>query len=159
MGVLCVLALGLAADGCAEGSASPGAGVFFREHAAQARSATAAMRQFEAALVSLELRPTAAVAQEVALQARRAKRRVTPATEWQITESGEEENLSQAELEINEGAKGFLSVIDALRAARRAPGAHALAGYRAQIARAREQWNQGTRQLWYLAHGGSSPQV
>jgi hypothetical protein len=117
------------------------------------------MRSFERAFIRLERTPTAAVVAEVALAARRAKRLVTPATEWQVTENGEEEDLSQAELEVNEGAKAYLSVIDALRAARRPPGGPALASYRSQLARGREQWDQGARQLWYLAHRGAPPAV
>jgi hypothetical protein len=76
-----------------------------------------------------------------------------------VTENGEEEDLGQAELEINGGAIAFLGVIDALRAARRVPTAAAIAGYHARIGRAREQWNEGTRQLWYLTHRANPPSV
>jgi hypothetical protein len=117
------------------------------------------MRTFETALARLEQQPTAPVLAETALAARRAKRRVAPATEWEITENGEEEDLGQSEIEINEGAGAFLSVINALRAAQRVPSREAIAGYRARIARGREQWNEGTRQLWYLAHVADPPRV
>lgn len=151
-------AVALAATGCAATtSAEPGANSYFDEHWVQIDRAAAAARAIEAAVAAVPAAATRAQREALAVAARRARRAIAPATEWQVTESGEEEDLGQAELEVNEGAGSLLKAIAALTASARRPGE--LGYYRADLAAAREHWNQGTHELWYLAHEKGPPDV
>jgi hypothetical protein len=150
-------ALGLAA--CSTGSADPGANVFVSEHVAATQKAAATVVALERAVAGLSRTPGPAELQALDVQARRARRDIAPASEWEVTESGEEEDLSQAELELNEGADSLLGASAALRAYARSPAPQPLARYRSDLARGREHWNQGVRQLWYLAHRPRPPFV
>ncbi|HMD56476.1 MAG TPA: hypothetical protein VKG82_03285 [Solirubrobacteraceae bacterium] len=157
---LAVAILGaLAVSGCASSSAQPGADVFYREHAGEAARAAAATRTVQAAVSRLSRPPTQTQLEQLSLDARRGRRDVVPASEWSVTENGEEEDVSQAELELNEGATAFLMAMAALRAYARAPRQSELAVYEDQLAHGRERWDQGIRQLWYLAHQPNPPTV
>ena len=149
----------VALAGCATGSADPGADGFVRVHAAAAQRAAAAASALQAGVASLSRPPSASQLQALEVQARRARREIVPATEWDVNESGEEEDLSQAELELNEGAGSLMSASAALRAYARDPSASRLALYESELAHGRERWNQGVRQLWYLAHRAGPPTV
>jgi hypothetical protein len=143
--------------GCAATGASPGANDFYRAHAHEAARAAAAARAVQNAVAGLPPQPTAAQLQALATAARRGRRYIAPASEWSVTENGEEEDLSQAELELNEGANAFLDATYALRSYARVPRAATLARYRQELASGRERWNQGVHELWYLAHEPDPP--
>lgn len=155
LGVLAVLALG----GCASTAAEPGAGTFYSQHRRAAVTAAKAVRAMESDLPAAP--GGAGASQRAALEvlALRAKRRMTPASEWAGPERGEEENLQQAETEVSEAAQDVLKAIRSLRRYASTGSASALSSYRSQMVPAREKWNEGITQLWYLAHQHDPPTI
>lgn len=156
---IALLAAAGAVAGCAAASAEPGADVFAKQHTREASRAAAAMKNVDEAVSQLPAQPTQRQLQALSQVAIRSRRGVAAATEWGVSENGEEEDLSQAQVEVNEGANAVYRAIFSLRAYARVPRATVLAGLKAQLARARVQWNSGISQLWYLARKSNAPRI
>lgn len=149
----------VAVSGCAGAGAEPGAAAFVHDHAASVALAAAAVRGADARLERLQAPASAAQLAALERAAAGARRDVVGVSEWDVGEKGEEEDLEQAQREVTEGATRLVSAMSALQAYAGAPRAAALARYRSERARGREQWNQGVGQLWYLAHRSQPPTV
>jgi len=156
--------LGLA--GCASSSVQTDAAAFVGEHATTAARAARAMRVVETDISRLSRPPRLAQLERLALAAGLARRRIVPASEWNIAKSGEggeegveEEDLPRAETEATEAATELASAMSALQAYVRAPSASALARYRSKLAHGREVWDESISQLWFLAHKRPAPIV
>jgi hypothetical protein len=143
--------------GCASSSAQLGATAFLNEHVAAAARAAAATKAVEAEVSRLSSSPTRPQLERLARAAGKGHRNVVQAGEWNVAEGGEEEDLPHAEAEVTEGANELANAMSALLAYARAPRAAALARYESELARGREQWNEGISQLWYLAHTAHPP--
>jgi hypothetical protein len=156
-----VTALGLA--GCASSSTQTAATAFIHEHGGAAARAAAATKALELDVSRLSSAPTRSQLQRLARAAAEGRRDVVQAGEWNVTEGGEEgaeeEDLPRAEHETTEGASELANATSAAQAYARTPTAAALARYQRELARGREQWNEGISQLWYLGHRANPPTV
>jgi hypothetical protein len=156
-----VIALGLA--GCASSSNQTSASAFIDQHGAGATRAAAATKAVEVEVSRLSGSPTRSQLQRLARAAGEGRRAAVQAGEWNVDEGGEEgaeeEDLPRSEHEAADGGNELANAMAALQAYARAPGAAALARYRRELARGREQWNEGISQLWYLAHEHRPPTV
>lgn len=155
LAALAALALG----GCASTAAEPGAGTFYSQHHGAAVGAATAVRAMESRLAATPSGATRAQRAPLEAAALRAKRRMVPASEWAGPERGEEENLQQAETEVSEAAQDVLKAVRSLRRYARTGSASSLSSYRSQMVTAREKWNEGITQLWYLAHQHDPPTI
>lgn len=153
------LAAGLALAGCAGAEAEPAAGSFLGDHAPAIERAAQAVRGAEQRLASLPGTPTKAQMEQLEIASIRGRRRVAPASEWGASENGEEENTSQAESEISEGAAHILNAMSALRSYAHYRRPAARAQYETQIAHGREQWNSAVTELWHLARRSNPPTI
>jgi hypothetical protein len=157
--LLLLLALGaLALTGC--GAATErGAEAFYREHGAEAAQTAQAARALGAEVAGLPARPSTSRLEALAVAEHRTRRDLLAAAKWTVVEDGEEEGVSQATKEINEGTGALLQAMTEIRlyASTLRPGY--LADYRTELARGREYWNQGITQLWYVAHKSSPPKI
>ncbi len=145
--------------GCASSSAQMGATAFLDEHVAGATRAAAATKAVEAEASRLSSPPTQPQLEQLARTAGQGHRNVVQVGEWNVAEGGEEEDLPHAKAEVTEGANELANAMSALLAYARAPRAAALARYESELARGREQWNEGISQLWYLAQEPHPPTV
>jgi hypothetical protein len=152
-------ALALVLAGCAVTHAEPGADTFYRDHSGEAERAAAATRAAETAALRLSRPPTSEQLEALALYAQRGRRHLIAASEWPAVEGREEENLRQAQTEVNEGATLLIGAMKSLHAYAQARQPQALASYRTQLARGREFWNEGIRELWFLAHRHAPPTI
>ncbi|MGO9487424.1 MAG: hypothetical protein ACLQBB_00155 [Solirubrobacteraceae bacterium] len=152
---LCLLALA----GCGSGSSEPGTDTFFDQHSAAANRTAIEARTLEGEVARLSTPPTAEQLGRLEVQARRARRFFLPASQWAGPEQGEEEDLGRAETEISEGGDDLLNAAAALRSYSRAPTPAALARYRSQLGIARQHWNEGVTELWFLAHKHGPPLI
>lgn len=144
--------------GCTS-SAQTDATAFLNEHVAGATRAAAATKAVEADVSRLSNSPTRLQLEALAPAAGEARRNLVQVSEWNVAEGGEEEDLPRAEAEVTEGASELANAMSALLAYARAPSAAVLARYHSELARGREQWNEGISQIWYLAHESSPPTV
>jgi hypothetical protein len=117
------------------------------------------MKNIEQAVSQVPAQPTSSQLQAVSQVAIRSRRDVAAASEWGVSESGEEEDLAQAQIEVNAGADSVLQAISSMRAYARTPRATLLASVKRQLASARVQWNDGISQLWYLARKPNPPTI
>jgi hypothetical protein len=145
--------------GCAAAPAEPGADVFVKQHSREASRAAAAMTSVDEAVSQLSAQPTQSQLQALSQVAIRSRRGIAAATEWGVSENGEEEDLGQAQVEVSEGANAVFRAIFSLRAYARVPRPTLLASLKGQLARARVQWNSGISQLWYLARKSNPPRI
>lgn len=136
-----------------------GADTFQREHGVEARGAAQALHGVSAAVAVLGTTPTRAQLETVALEVHRAHRKLLAADDWTPLEDGEEEGVSQAEREIHEGAAALLKAMTDLRLYTQSNSPAALKAYRQDLAGGREYWNQGIRQLWYIAKLSGPPTI
>lgn len=149
----------LAFAGCAAVSAEPGADTFLNEHSREAVRAAAAMRDLDTAVSRLPSSPTPRQLQALSAAAIKSRRDVALATDWGVSENGEEEDVGQAQTEVNEGAGRMLKAISAMRTYSRVPRPARLASLEADLAQARREWNSGISQIWYLARKPHPPTI
>jgi hypothetical protein len=136
-----------------------GAEAFYREHSAEAAHTAEAARALGSELAGLGPKPSASQLEALAVDEHRTRRDLLAAAKWTVAENGEEEGVSQAEREINEGTGALLRAMAEVRlyARTRRPGD--IAGYRLELASGREYWNQGVTELWYVAHKPAPPKI
>jgi len=158
-GVAGAVASCIALAGCAGAGAEPGAATFVRDHAVALAPAAAAVRRAEAQAAGLQLPLRDAQRTPLVHAAALARRSVVGVSEWSVDEKGQEEDLEQAEREVTEGAARLVNAMAALQVYTASPSSASLARYSAELARGREQWNQGIGQLWYLAHRADPPRI
>jgi hypothetical protein len=162
---LCLAALAvliaLVCGGCASESPQMGGSSFRREHGAAAVRVARATKAVVGALARLggDRRPSRLGPLERA--ATEARRMLVVASGWDVAGAGqegaEEEDVPRAESQVTEGASELADAMSALQAYARAPRAAALARFERKLAPARQQWNEGISQLWYLAHASGAP--
>ncbi len=140
-------------------SAEPGAGTFLHEHGSEARTTAALLMTVKTDLAGLSLDPSEAELQALALDAHRAHRALLAASDWTVSEDGEEEGVSQAEKEVHEGSEALLSAIADIRLYAVARHPRSLAAYRRELAAGREYWDQGIGELWYVAKQSGPPRI
>jgi hypothetical protein len=153
----------VALTGCSSATSVQGeASSFVRQHAAAANAAAAAARALESEAAGLASRASDGAALErLARAASRAHRTAVQASDWSPSASSEagseEENVQRAEAQVTEGAEELARATASIEsyARARAPAAHAR--YASEMAHAREQWNEGIAQLWFLAHRTNPP--
>jgi hypothetical protein len=149
--------------GCSSSTSVGGeASSFLREHASAATGTAAAARAVESEVARLSSRGSGSEAlARLAREASRAHRAAVQASEWSPaagSEAGsEEENLERAEAQVTEGAEELARATAAIEGYARARGAAARARYASEMAHAREQWNEGVAQLWFLARRRNPP--
>jgi len=132
---------------------------FYREHAGEAARVAAATRTLSATVAALPGRPSRTQLEHLAVEEHRARRALLAASKWTVLENGEEENVSQAEREINEATATLLKAMSDIRSYAHGLSPLALAGYRNELALGREYWNQGITQLWFVAHQSQAPRI
>lgn len=160
-------ALAVALAGCATSSPQTAATTFVDEHLTGAARAAAAVKGDELGLAQLPARPTRGQLARLLRTVSAGRGHVVAAGEWHTVavsaasaeEGGEEEDIPRAETQATEGATELAAALSALQSYARAPSAHALAGYRSELAAGREQWNEGVAQLWHLAHMSNAPTI
>lgn len=153
----------MALAGCSSATSVEGeASSFLREHASAASGTAAAARAVESEAARLSSRGSDSEALErLARAASRAHRAAVQASDWSqpaSSEAGiEEENVQRAEAQVTEGAEELARATAAIESYARARAAAARARYASEMAHAREQWNEGVAQLWFLAHRQNPP--
>ncbi len=135
---------------------------FLREHAAAASATALAARTVESEAAALSARaPSAEAIRRLAHEAIRAHRAAVHASEWSPPASSqagsEEEDLQRAEAQVTEGADELAHATAAIEGYVRSPRAAVLARYESEMAHAREQWNEGISQVWFLARRSNPP--
>jgi hypothetical protein len=154
-----VLGAGALLLGGCGASAEPGAASFLREHKSEAVKTAAAVMTLSRTIKALPARPTTAQLETLSLTAHRAHRTLLAATDWTVSEDGEEEGVSQAEKEIHEGSEALLAATGDARLYSLRLRSASLAAYRRELAAGREYWNQGIAELWYVAKKPSAPKI
>ncbi len=154
--IAATIAIGMAGCGVA---AEPGAETFYTQHGGEAGRAGRAVALVAAHLATLPARPSHANLEALALAASTARRPLLAAADWPVSENGEEEDVSQAETEINEGAGALLKAMTAIHQYARTESRPALVLYRDDFNRGRESWNQGTAELWRLLRRSHPPTI
>ncbi len=139
--------------------AEPGAETFYTQHGREADRASRAVALVAADLSALPTRPSHANLEALATAASTARRTLLAAADWQVSENGEEEDVSQAEIEINEGAGAMLKAMAAIQQYAGAQSRAALALYRNDLNGGREHWNQGMAELWRLLRRSHPPTI
>ena len=161
------MALAVALAGCSSSSPQTAATTFVDEHLTEASRVAAAIKADELDLTQLPAHPTRAQLAGLLRTVSKGRSDVVAAGEWHTVavsaaraeEGGEEEDIPRAETQATEGASKLAAALSALRSYAGAPSAHALAGYRSELATGREQWNEGIAQLWHLAHMSGAPTI
>jgi len=154
--VLCLLAIPVA--GCSSHSSEPAALSFYREHGRQAARVGPSIRAVEAEVDALAKPPTAGQLASLATSAQQANERLDEARSgWQVTEKGEEEELSTIETQLSEGSAELKNAIAALATYAGNPSQAALVPYATHLMSGREKWNEGVIQLWHLAKQPNPP--
>ncbi len=148
----------LALAGCGS-AAEPGAHTFLREHGNEARTTAALLSTLATAVNGLSGRPSGAQLQTLALDGHRVHRALLAASDWTVSEDGEEEGVSQAEKEIHEGSEALLNAAADIHLYSLRVRPASLAAYRRELAAGREYWNQGITQLWYVAKKPGPPKI
>jgi hypothetical protein len=137
-----------------------GASSFRGEHGTAAARVARATKAVQGGLARLggDPRPSLGPLGRAATEARRM---FVVASEWDVAGAGqegaEEEDVPRAETQVTEGASELADAMSALQAYASAPSAAALARFEQRLAPARQQWNEGISQLWYLAHAAGAP--
>jgi len=145
---------------CGSTSTRTDASAYLKEHLAAATHVAGATRAAQAEVSRLPRAPTQLQSQRVIRTAVAGHRDLVQASEWNVAaEGGEEEDLPRAEAGVTEGATELAHAMTALQAYARTPSAAALARYERELARGREQWNEGISQIWYLAGRSKPPTV
>lgn len=159
-GLLPVAAIAaLACAGCARSQPQLSADTFLSEHSAAAAIAAASARAAAAEASRLRASPTAGELAALTRDASEGRRRMRLASEWSVTEGGEEEDVPRAEGELVEGSDELEKAMSSLLSYARSPSPATLATYRGELARGREKWNEGIGELWYLGRRSSAPTV
>jgi hypothetical protein len=156
-----VLALALAA--CSGSSSGREASAFIQEHGTAASRMAASTRTLELQATRASHSRGSAADARLAQAAVAARREVVKAGEWNpaggVEAAAEEEDLPRAESEVTDGADDLLDVVATIEAYARAPRASTLARYESELSRAREQWNEGISELWFLARRSGPPTI
>jgi hypothetical protein len=153
-----VVAIAIGMVGCGA-TAEAGAETFYTQHGGEAGRASRAVALVAAHLATLPTRPSRANLEALALAASTARRTLLAAANWTVSENGEEEGVSQAELEINEGAGAMLKAMTAIRRYSGTESQAALVLYRHDLNGGRERWNQGMAELWHLLRRPHPPTI
>lgn len=140
-------------------AAEPGAETFYTQHGGEAGRASRAVALVAAHLAALPTRPSHANLEALAVAASTARRTLLAAADWPVSENGEEEGVSQAELGINEGAGAVLKAMTAIHQYAGTESRAALVLYRDDLNGGRERWNQGMAELWHLLHRSHPPTI
>ncbi len=161
-GLSAAAAIGLAA--CSSSTSTEGeASSFVRQHAGGAERAAAAVRALEKQASALSGAAKGARRDELAGDAARAHAAALVASEWNppaSSEAGsEEEDVPRAEAQVTEAAEELARAAAAIEAYTRDGRGAALGRYQSEMARARELWDEGISQLWFLAKTASPPTV
>lgn len=149
----------LALGGCGNSKAEPGAHAFLPAHEAEAAKAAAAVRLLAEDARSLELDATQARLESLTTDAAHARRELIRTSEWPVTAAREEEDLEQAQVEVVEASKQLIAAAAAVRAYARVRDPATLARWRSELHEARERWNAGISQLWYLDGRHGAPTI
>jgi hypothetical protein len=145
---------------CGSSSSQTDASAFLKAHLAGATRVAGSTRAVQAEVSRLSSAPAQRRAQRLMRAAAVGHRDLVQASEWNVAaEGGEEEVLPRAEAGVTEGATELAHAMTALQAYVRAPSAAALLRYERELARGREQWNEGIAQIWYLAGKANPPTV
>jgi hypothetical protein len=139
--------------------AEPGAETFYTQHGGEAGRASSAVAHVTAHLATLPTRPSHANLEALAVAASIARRNLLAAANWPVSENGEEDGVSQAELEINEGAGAMLKAMTAIHQYAGTESRAALMLYRVDLNGGRERWNQGMAELWRLLRKSHPPTI
>jgi len=138
-----------------------GASTFRGDHGAAAERIATATRAVAADVERLSSHPSSAQLTSLARAAALARRELLAAGEWAVAgqgeEGAEEEDVPRAETQVTEAATEIAAAMAALQDYARSPSAAVLARYDSKLAPARQQWNEGIFQLWYLAHAARAP--
>jgi len=156
--VTIVAAIAIGMVGCGA-TAEPGAETFYTQHGDEAGRASRAVALVAAHLATLPTRPSHANLEALAVAASIARRTLLAAANWPVSENGEEEGVSQAEREINEGAGALLKAMTAIHQYADTENRAALVLYRDDLKGGREGWNQGMAELWRLLRRSHPPTV
>lgn len=148
----------LALAGCGA-TTERGSESFYREHAGEAGQTAVAIRALAAEVAALPAHPSTAVLEALAVKEHRARRELLGVSKWVISESSEEEGVSQAEKEIEEATGALLQAGTDIRIYAHDRRPVALANYRKQLKLGREYWNQGITELWFVAHKAGPPRI
>lgn len=151
-------AIAIAIAGCGA-IAEPGAETFYTEHGAEANRASRAVALVAARLATLPARPSHADLEALALAASTARRALLAAADWPLSENAEEEGVTQAERELNEGAGALLKAMAAIHQYAGTKSRAALGLYRDDLEEGREGWNQGMAELWRVLRRSHPPTV
>jgi hypothetical protein len=134
---------------------------FRAEHGAEAARVATATKALEGQVARLRGDPRRSQLELLGRGAAQARRVLVAASEWDVAGAGqegaEEEDVPRAETQVTEGASELAGAMTALQSYARAPSATALARVEQKLAPARQQWNEGISQLWYLAHASGAP--
>lgn len=148
--------------GCSSATSVEGeAQGFLHAHASAAKSTAAAARAVEAQVSALPARATGGQALATLIRdAASARHSAIRASEWNPTSDSEaaieEEDLARAKTQVTEGADELARAAAAIESYARGRAA-ARARYEREMARAREQWNEGISQVWFLARRSGPP--
>ena len=151
----CLLPLALL--GC--GSGQSGAKTFISEHGTEVVAVRESARNLTLAIDKLASTHGQNQLGEVARIAQEGHDRIAAAhAEWTTSESSEEEDLANAEVQIDEAAAELKNAMGQLVAYGN-PSRAALARYAKQLAAGREKWDEGVTEIWFLAHRRDPPTI
>lgn len=149
--------------GCASGSPQMGAKSFYEEHAQAATRIAAATKTVELGVSRLPASPARTQLSTLAVEALRARTRLTEVGRWTVRgegeEGAEEEDIPRAETQVAEGAEALAAAMSSLASYTSMPEKVVLARYQNRLSSGRTSWNEGISQLWYLAHESKSPRL
>jgi hypothetical protein len=138
-----------------------GASTFRGDHGAAAVRVAAATKSVEADVARLSSHPGSTQLLLLGRAAALAHRELVAAGEWAVAgqgeEGAEEEDVPRAETQVTEAATEMAGAMTALQGYARAPSTAALARYASKLVPARQQWDEGISQLWFLAHAAGAP--
>ncbi|HWD10364.1 MAG TPA: hypothetical protein VG366_00865 [Solirubrobacteraceae bacterium] len=154
--IVAAIAIGMAGCGA---TAEPGAETFYTQHGGEARRASRAVALVAAHLGTVTTRPSHANLGALAVAASIARRTLLAAADWAVNENSEEEDVSQAELEINEAAGAMLKAMTAIHQYAGTESRAALVLYRHDLNGGSERWNQGMAELWHLVRRSHPPTI
>jgi hypothetical protein len=140
-----------------------GASTFRGDHGAAAARVAAATKTVEADVARLASHPSSAQLLLLARAAALARRELVAAGEWDVPgqgeEGAEEEDVPRAATQVTEAANEMAGAMAVLQGYAHTPSTAALARYESKLAPARQQWDEGISQLWFLAHAAGAPTV
>jgi hypothetical protein len=156
--IVCLLAVATA--GCSSNGSQPGAASFYAAHGRQAARVGPSVRAVEAEVDALANPPAAGALTRIATSAQQANERLDEVRSgWQVTEKGEEEELSTIETQLSEGSAELKNAMAALVTYAGNPSQAALVPYTTHLRSGREKWNEGVVQLWHLTSRSNPPTV